>query len=148
MPADIVPFPPRIVKEGKPSLWPGASALIVDSDVTARRFLRDLLTDIGIAVFEVETAAQAREVVSQNAVRLALIEVNLTPTPGDTLAKEIARVGVTPILMAATDYGIARARKTRFRLLRKPFSLKDALREIVHTQHRGPAAKLSERTAI
>jgi DNA-binding NtrC family response regulator len=130
-PADVIPF----VLHG-PSADEGAAAektlaLIVDPDAQSRAFLRHLLTDIDLEVVEAESAAAARERLAAHTVHVAVVEVNLAKTPGDVLAGELARAGVTPILMSAGAYGIARARKTRFPLLRKPLAEKDVLREVV-----------------
>ena len=110
---------------------PRLCALIVDPDRDTRDALRQLLGNINIAVLEAETADEARTCLAAHPVHIALIEVNLPGHAGDRLATELASAGIAPVLMCADPYGVARARRTMFEMLRKPFTVKQALRAIV-----------------
>ena len=108
------------------------TVLIVDPDESTRHFVRDMLAKLEIATIEAETVEQTRAaLVAGHSVHVALLEVNLPHVPGDVLAEEMVRAGVVPILMTVSDYGNVRGRRTQFPLLRKPFTVKDALREII-----------------
>jgi DNA-binding NtrC family response regulator len=107
------------------------SALVVDSDGDTRDRLRHILRHMNVEVLEADAADEGRALAAGRTLHFALIEVNLPRSPGDVLAAELARSGVVPVLMSGSDYGIARARKTPFMLLEKPFATKEAIRAIV-----------------
>ena len=109
---------------------PGLSALIVDPDQPSRDALRQILNDIDVGVLEADTIDQARALMKRGA-HLAIIEVNLPAKPGDVLATEMDKAGITPVLTSASTYGLARAKRTDFLVLRKPFTPKEELRAIV-----------------
>jgi DNA-binding response OmpR family regulator len=116
---------------GGPSPLPRLCALIVDPDRQTRDGLRQILDSINVAVVEAETADQARTCLAANTVHIALVEVNLPGQAGDLLAGDLQNAGIAPVLMSATPYGLARARRTKFQILPKPFTVKQALRAIV-----------------
>jgi hypothetical protein len=65
------------------------------------------------------------------AVDIAFIDIDLPGEAGDRPAAEVAEAGAAPVLMSASAPGLARARRTGFVVLRKPFTLKEALRATV-----------------
>jgi DNA-binding response OmpR family regulator len=106
-------------------------ALIADPDRQTRDALRRILNDLTIGVIEVETADQARRCLAVNTIHIALVEVGLPQYGGDRLARELRRAGLEPVLMSGTAFGLARARRTGFLVLRKPFTVVEAIRAIV-----------------
>jgi CheY-like chemotaxis protein len=110
---------------------PRVSVLLLDTDPQSRSFLRKALRDINAHVREAATAAEAREHFRAGGIDIAIVETNMPSEPGDVLGQEMAAAGVQVILTSGSEYGMARARQAKLPLLRKPYTLKDALRAIV-----------------
>jgi DNA-binding response OmpR family regulator len=105
--------------------------VIVDADRDTCAGLRQILRDIAIEALVTEAVEEARALAMRGVVDIALIDIDLPCKAGDRLAAEIAEAGVAPVLMSASAPGLARARRTGFVVLRKPFTVKEALRAIV-----------------
>src|SRR5690242_6550316 len=88
------------------------SVLIVDPDPNTRGALRSILTDINIRPLEAETVDQARALLAASTIHVAMVEVGLRHQAGDLLASDLDTAGIIPVLMSATAFGTARARRT------------------------------------
>jgi DNA-binding response OmpR family regulator len=105
-------------------------ALVVAADRDTCAALQEILRDIAIEAFAAETVERARPLATRG-VDIALIDMDLPGEAGDRFAAEVAEAGVVPVLMSAGAPGLGRAKRTGFLVLRKPFTLKEALRAIV-----------------
>jgi DNA-binding NtrC family response regulator len=125
----LTPIPGGSPRGGR-SPTPRRTILILDPDRATRDFLVPILAAVHIDVLEAATPDEARTHMPRRPFA-AFVEVNLPLTPGDVIAEELARARIYTVLMSASEYGVARARRSRFPLLRKPLALHDALRHVV-----------------
>jgi len=125
----LTPIPGGSPRGGRPPT-PPRTVLILDPDHATRDFLVPILAAVRIDVLEAATAEEARTHLPRRPFA-AFVEVNLPLMPGDVLAEELARAQIYTVLISASEYGVARARRSRFPLLRKPLTLLNALRHIV-----------------
>jgi DNA-binding NtrC family response regulator len=124
----LTPIPGGAHRSGPSTLR--RAILILDPDRATRDFLVPILAAVRIDVLEAATPEEARAHLPRRPFA-AFVEVNLPLTPGDVIAEELARAKIYTVLMSSSDYGVARARRTRFPLLRKPLDLLEALRHVV-----------------
>ena|SRR5690242_15079658 len=125
----LTPIPGGAQRSGRrPTLR--RAVLVLDPDRATRDFLVPILAAVRIDVLEAASPDEARAHISRRPFA-AFVEVNLPLTPGDVIAEELALANVYTVLMSSSDYGVARGRRSRFPLLRKPLTLRDALRHIV-----------------
>ncbi len=110
-------------------------ALLVEDDAEVRHVVRRSLVRLGYAVLEAENGVEAREML-ECSPRIDLLVTDLV-MPGDVDGRDLAREahdghGVAKVLLMS-GHAPARAEKSRFRLLAKPFThaqLVAALQEI------------------
>ena len=76
-----------------------AHILVVDDEIEVRELLRDYLTKHGFAVTAAADAVEAREILEQRAVDLAILDLRMPGEDGLSLARHVRDKGSTAILM-------------------------------------------------
>lgn len=76
-----------------------ANILIVDDDADITQLLHDYLTPFGFTVFTAADGHAMRRILATQAIDLVVLDVMLPGTDGFTLAREVRRQSLTPIIM-------------------------------------------------
>ena len=110
-----------------------ANILVVDDEIGIRELLSEILSDEGHLVFCADSAAQAKEVRSHEAVDLVLLDIWMPECDGITLLKEWGAQGMhrTPVIMmsghATIDTAVEATRFGALDFLEKPITLQKLL---------------------
>jgi DNA-binding NtrC family response regulator len=113
-----------------------ANILVVDDEMGIRELLSEILGDEGHAVTTAENAQQAREVRTQGAPDLVLLDIWMPDTDGVTLLKEWQRDGMLtmPVIMmsghATIDTAVEATRIGALNFLEKPIALQKLLKAV------------------
>lgn len=73
--------------------------LIVDDDADITQLLHDYLTPFGFTVFTAADGPAMRRVMAERAIELVVLDVMMPGTDGLSLAREVRRQSLTPIIM-------------------------------------------------
>ena len=113
-----------------------ANILVVDDEMGIRELLSEILGDEGHVVTTAENAQQARDVRTQGAPDLVLLDIWMPDTDGVTLLKEWQRDGLLtmPVIMmsghATIDTAVEATRIGALNFLEKPIALQKLLKAV------------------
>lgn len=113
-----------------------ANILVVDDEMGIRELLSEILGDEGHVVTTAENAQQARELRTQGAPDLVLLDIWMPDTDGVTLLKEWQRDGqlTMPVIMmsghATIDTAVEATRIGALNFLEKPIALQKLLKAV------------------
>jgi two-component system OmpR family response regulator len=107
-----------------------ARILVVEDDADVQAVVIEFLQTAGFYIFPASSAEQAREVLSREAVDLALIDCLMSCEQGDSLAAHAAKLGIPTILTSGDPHYLETCSEQSTPFLPKPFRL-SALEELI-----------------
>ena len=104
--------------------------LVVEPNGDIARLLEAVLRDAGLRAVTAHSVAQARKIVAEDNVQLAVVEIRLPDGNGIALAAELKARGIAIVLMSGHPDAIRQGATAGGVFLAKPFRLREMISAI------------------